>query len=222
MPLLELALFLLEQLADAGNVQRVVKGILAVLGHQVNLVLEVGKGVVDRRGRQQQNFGVAAFHDDLIEELVVGGPMISEVVGLVDDYQVVVAEVEFLGRDAVDVSGLSPQVAVVNQRVPQLILCQGVVGRGVVGPVTIPVLAEPFGADNQNPLVAEFVVFDYAQGSVGFTQPYGIGENAAVMLLQLGQYGVNPVPLEPVKGFSDGSLVKADRLRLPFGGFPFR
>ena len=70
--------------------------------------LQVGQAVVDRRGREHEHAGLDAFLDDPPHQAVVAGlavlvgGLVAEVVGLVDDDEVVVAPVD-VGE--VDVAG---------------------------------------------------------------------------------------------------------------------
>ena len=81
---------------------------VVALGHEGDLVLEVGQAVVDRRGRKHEHAGLHAFLDDAPHQAVVAGlavvvrRLVAEVVGLVDDDEVVVAPVD-VGE--VDVAG---------------------------------------------------------------------------------------------------------------------
>ncbi len=81
------------------------------LGHEGDLVLEVRQAVVDRRGGEHEDAGLHALLDDAPHEAVVAGlaaivrRLVAEVVGLVDDDEVVVAPVD-MGK--VDVAGRPP------------------------------------------------------------------------------------------------------------------
>ena len=109
------------RLRDADGVLE--SGVVA-FGEEVNLVAQVAQVVVDRRGGEQENFGLDAALDDVVHEPLVAafadevavlvalaGRVVAEVVRLVNDDEIEVAPVE---RGKIDVAGLAAVAAQVG------------------------------------------------------------------------------------------------------------
>ena len=90
---------------------------------------------------------------------------------------------------------------------------EGVEFAVVLGEIDRPVVAQLLGAQHQHTVVAQLVVLDDRQCRVGFTQAHAIGQDAAVVLVDLVDSAFDAVFLEveqglPDVGVDDGGLVE--------------
>ena len=94
----------------------------------------------------------------------------------------------------------------------EYVIAQAIPGDGIVdivGLIGHPVVAEFFGAKDQNPQVAVFVVFDDGQGGEGFAKTDTVRQDTAVILFQLADNGDHGVFLEGVQFVPDLAFLEA-------------
>ena len=167
---------------------------IALIG-QSQLISQVIKAIVDRCGRQHQYTGTGAGTNDLVHQVgvavclavVVNVAAVAEVVGFIDDHQIVGTPVDFGEIQFTGESPCSGQVGVV-----QHIIAQPVTGDGVVDIVSFighPVITEFLGTQYQHTEIAVFIVFDDGQCREGLAQANTVRKNTAVILFQLADDG---------------------------------
>ena len=172
----------------------------SALGDEGDLVLEVGQAVVDRRGREHEHAGLDAFLDDPPHEAVVAGlavivrGLVAEVVGFVDDHEVVVAPIDVREVDVAGSAAVAGEVGVVEHVVVEAVGGEEVAA--VVGLVERPVVAQALGHQHQHAVVAKLVVLDDGERLEGFTEADAVGDDAAAEALQLVDGADDAVALE--------------------------
>ena len=167
---------------------------VALIG-QSQLIPQVIETIVDRRGRQHQYTGTGTGADDLVHQVgvavclagVVNVAAVAEVVGFIDDHQIVGTPVD-LGE--IQFTGESPcpgQIGVVQHIIAQPVTGDGVVD--IVGLIGHPVITELLGTQHQHTEIAVFIVFDDGQCREGLAQANTVRKNTAVILFQLADDG---------------------------------
>ena len=203
-PLPELLLRRRHHAANAAHAQALLKSVLPLFGHQINLVPQINQRSIHRRGRQHQHLGARAAGDNLIQQSPVTLPIVvAEVVRFVNDHQIVAGPVKVAQVNAAGNAGVAGQVGMRQQRIAQAVAGKGILNMSVGGLVQRPVFLQLFGAEYQNPLVPQLKVFDDGQGGVGFAQPHAVGQDAAVVLPHLDDGAADAVFLKLVKGVPD-------------------
>ena len=130
--------------------------------------------------------------------------------GFVNDYEVIVAPVYSVYRQADDcVTTVAGKVGMKQNVIAQPVLCQRVVDE--VSSVGHPVVLQLFGAQDEDVFVPAFVVFDYGQCGEGLTKTDAVREDAAVVLLQLVYDAQRRVPLEVVQLIPYHAALEAGR-----------
>ena len=186
---------------------------------QGELVAQVAETVVHGRGGQHQHLGLHALFDDLLhEQLVAVHPVfrrrvaaVAEVVALVDDDKPVRAPVQAIeGQARLRRAARAREVGVVEHVVLQAVARDGVVHD--VRVVGDPVVAQLLGAQHEHVLVAALVVLDHGERGERLAQAHGIGEDAAVVGLELVDDGERRVLLEIVELVPDEAVAEAQPL----------
>ena len=196
--------------ADVADAQALPESVLPLFGHQVNLIPQIYQGSVHRRSRQQQHFGAGPAADNFLQQPLVALPLvIAEVVGFVNNHQIIVAPIEVGEVDAADIAGIPRQIGMGQQGVAETILVKGVLAVVIGGLIQRPVGLQLFGAKHQGALVPQLKVFDDGQSGVGFAQAHAVGQDAAVMGLQLGDDAADAVFLKLVEDVPDLAVGKA-------------
>ena len=229
LPLLELALGHAEHRLDVADAQRVPERVLPLLGHQVDLVPQIAQGGVDRRRRKHQDLRAHAVLQDLFEQPVVAAApddgarfvrpvpaLVAEVVGFVDDHQIERAPVEAGEVDLPRPPLVAAQVGVGEHRVVEPVLLEGVVAQPRPRRVADPVVLQPLGAQDQDPLVAQLEELDDRQRRPGLSEPHAVGDDAPVVAQQPVDGAGRPVPLEGVERLPDLRVVEVDVVEQPF------
>ena len=195
---------------------------VALVG-ELELVVKVAEPVVDGRGREHQHLGLDAVLDHLVEQpletvalrlvLDLRGRVraVAEVMGLVDDDEVVRSPVELLEVVALD--GLAPvarQVGVVEHVVAQAVGRDRVVD--VVLLVGEPVVGQTLGAEDEHVAVEQLVILDHGERGERLAQTHAVRKDAAVVGLELVDDGEDGVPLEIVEQVPDLALLEARAL----------
>ncbi|MCY1354403.1 hypothetical protein D9M69_407790 [compost metagenome] len=139
--------------------------------------------------------------------------VVAEVVRFVDDDQVEVAPVERCQVDAIHAATVTGQVCVREHGIGEAIFEEGVEFAVVLGEIDRPVVAQLLGAEHQYAVVAQFVVLDDRQRRVGFAQAHAVGQDAAVVLVDLVDGAFDAIFLEveqslPDVSVDDGGLVE--------------
>ena len=167
---------------------------VALIG-ELELVVQIAEPVVDGGCRKHQDLRLDSVLDDLVEEplkaislrLVLdlgrGVCTVAEVMGLVDDDEIVGAPVELLEVVALDRQSLvTGQVGVVEHVVAQAIGGNRVVN--VVLFVREPVVREALGAEHEHVAVEQLIVLNDREGSERLAQADAVCEDAAVVGLE--------------------------------------
>ena len=134
--------------------------------------------------------------------------VVSEIVGFVDDDEVVGAPVEISKFVSVRVAGFTAEVGVGKHMVAEAILGEGTeqVARSVNGPIA----PQFFRAKNEDFFVPQLKIFDDGEGGVGFAQANAIGEDTAVVALDLVDSGASAIALKDIEGLPDLGVRKSD------------
>ena len=229
LPSLKRPLRLLEQRADIPDAQAVSEHILALFGHQIDLVAKVDQRGVDRRCRKHQHLCFRAFLNHLFQQPRVPAVanlavvararlgVVAKIVRLVNDHQIEIAPVEMRQIDVACAPAVAGQVRMREQGVPKAIRGKGIVNMGVRHRIQGPVFAQFFRAQDQHALVSQLEELDRGQRGVGLAQAHAIGQNAPVVPQQAGNRAFGPVLLKTVQGIPNFSIVK---MRLCQLGFP--
>ena len=170
---------------------------VVVLGGEGDLVAEVGQAVVDGGSREHEDAGLHALADDPAHEPVVAGLgvllralLVPEVVGLVDDDEVVVAPVDVGEVEVAGEAAVAGEVGVVEDVVVEAVGGEDVAA--VVDGVEGPVVAEPLGAEDEDAVVAELVVLDDGEGLERLAEADGVGDDAAAEAASLSMAATTP------------------------------
>ena len=193
-----------DQRAQVGHAQ-VRETISPVGGNQVELGFEIAQIVVHRRSREQQNLGRETGLDDLVHQPLVAAAAsacglvpgcASEIMGLVDDNEIVVAPFDPREVNVADLALLTRKISMRQDGVTEPIFAQRVHLAVVRGEVIGPVLAQLLRAQHEHVLVALLEPLDDGQSGEGFAQTDTVGEDAAAMLFDLGKHGAQAIALE--------------------------
>ena len=189
-PAIERGLGSAEDFFNAGcGVQLLGKNVRLTFIGEGQLVAQVIEAVVDRGRRQHEDFGFDPGPDDLVHQLLITGflllegVIVPEIVGFVDDDEVVIAPVYPVQRDPVGGARCPRQVGMA-----QHIIVESVPGEGVgfeVGAVVEPVVRQLLRAKHENRAIAQFVIFDDGKRGEGFAEAYAVCENASIIGFQL-------------------------------------
>ena len=132
---------------------------------------------------------------------------VAEVVGFINDDQIVVAPVQAIQIEAVRLSAASGQVCVEQNIIIQPIRCNRVVH--IVVLIGIPVFRQLFGTQHQNRLVSVLIILYDSQCGKGLAKANTVRKDAAVVLFQLIDDGKHRILLEVVQQAPDFALLKA-------------
>ena len=183
------------------------------LGHEGDLVLEIGQAVVDRRGREHEHAGLDALLDDAPHEAVVTGlavvvrGLVAEVVGFVDDDEVVVAPVDVGEVDVAGSAAVAGEVGVIENVVIEAVGGEEVAA--VVRLVECPVVAQALRHQHQHAVVAQLVVLDDGERLEGLAEADAVGDDAAAEPFQLVDGPDHAVALELVQLLPDRGVADA-------------
>ena len=183
------------------------------LGDKGDLVLEIGQAVVDRRGGEHEHAGLHALLDDSPHQAVIARlavvvrGLVAEVVGFVDDDEVVVAPVDMGEVDVAGSAAVAGEVGVVENVVVEAVGGEEVAA--VVGLVECPVVAQALGHQHQHAVVAKLVVFDDGESLEGFAEADAVGNDAAAQPFQFVDGPDDAVALELVELLPDGGVADA-------------
>ena len=214
-PAIELRLGLADRRLDAGDAMPDQRQIIA-FGHEGDLVFEVGEPVIDRRRGQHQYLGFHARLDDPLHQVVVAGVavlmrrLVSEVVGLVDDDEIVVSPIDVGEIDIAGQAAIARQIGVIQNVVVEAIAGKDVAA--VIGLVERPVVPEALRAQHQHAIIAKLVIFDDGQRLERFSETDAIGDDAAADTFKLVDGADNAVALEAEQ------LLPDDRVSYTGGG----
>ena len=178
----------------------------ALVGER-ELIAEIVEAIVDRRSREHEDLRLHALANHPVEKLLVAclvvlvGVVVSEVVRLVDDDQIVIPPVDAVEGDTHGLTALAGEVGMSEDIVVEAVLNEDVGGK--VTFVVEPVLGELLGAKNEHRLVPEFVIFDDGESGEGFPEADAVGEDTAVERLQLVDDAGGGVSLEVEEFFPD-------------------
>ena len=107
------------------------------------------------------------------------GHVVSEVMGFVDDDQIVVAPINGLKIDVAGEATVSTQVRMAEHVVAKPVIKEGV--KLVIEPVDGPVFSELLRAKDKDTFVSQLKILDDRKGRVRFAQTHAVGKDAAVM-----------------------------------------
>jgi len=82
----------------------------------------------------------------------------------------------------------------------------------IVGLIKSPVVAQALGAQHQNAIIAQLMVFDDRQGFKGFAETHAVGDDAASEAVELVNRADDAVPQEPEELLPDGISYACCRL----------
>ena len=174
------------------------------LGDELDLVSQVEQAVVHRGGREHEHLGALARLDDVLDEarvavgLVRVGALVPEVVALVDDEEVEVAPAQVLEVHLAAHAVVARKVGVVEHRVAEAVVRQRIAVVVVLGPQG-PVVTQALRAQHEDAVVALLVVLHDGERLVGLAQAHRVGDDAALVLLQLADGAHDGVLLEVVE-----------------------
>ena len=132
---------------------------------------------------------------------------VAEVVGFINDDQIVVAPVQAIQIEAIRFSAASGQVCVEQDVIVQPIRCNRVVH--IVVLVGVPVFRQFFGAQHKNRLVSILIILYDSQCGKGLAKANTVRKDAAVVLFQLIDDGKHRILLEVVQQTPDFALLEA-------------
>ena len=121
--------------------------------------------------------------------------------GFIDDHQIIVAPVHVGQVDVPGEAAITGQIGMIQDVIVEAVGGQNVAS--VIGLVDSPVVPQPFGAEDEDPFVAQFAVFNDGQRFEGLPQPHTVGNDAAAEAIELVDGAHHPVPLEPVEFLPD-------------------
>ena len=185
------------------------------LGDELDLVSQVEQAVVHRGGREHEHLRALARLDDVLDEarvavgLVRVGALVPEVVALVDDEEVEVAPAQVLEVHLAAHAVVARQVGVVEHRVAEAVVGQRVAVVVVLGPQG-PVVPQALRAQHEDAVVALLVVLHDGERLVGLAQAHRVGDDAALVLLQLADGAHDGVLLEVVELAPDHGLLELE------------
>lgn len=188
---------------------------VVTLGDELDLVSQVEQAVVHRSGREHEHLGALARLDDVLDEarVAVGlfrvGALVPEVVALVDDEEVEVAPAQVLEVHLAAHAMVARKVGVVEHRVAEAVVGQRVAVVVVLGPQG-PVVTQALRAQHEDAVVALLVVLHDGERLVGLAQAHRVGDDAALVLLQLADGAHDGVLLEVVELIPDHGLLELE------------
>ena len=184
-------------------------------GHEGDLVLEIRQAVVDRRGREHQHTGLDSVFDDAAHEPVITclasivGRFVSEVVGFVDDDEIVVSPVHMGKVDIAGGAAVAREVGVIENVVIEAVGSEEVTA--VIRLVERPIVAQAFGYEHEYAVVAQLVIFDDGKSLEGLTKADAIGNDAAAKALKFVDGPDDAVLLELVQLLPDRGVADTRR-----------
>ena len=185
------------------------------LGDELDLVSQVEQAVIHRGGREHEHLRALARLDDVLDEarvavgLVRVGALVPEVVALVDDEEVEVAPAQVLEVHLAAHAVVARQVGVVEHRVAEAVVSQRVAVVVVLRPQG-PVVPQALRAQHEDAVVALLVVLHDGERLVGLAQAHRVGDDAALVLLQLADGAHDGVLLEVVELVPDHGLLELE------------
>ena len=126
---------------------------------------------------------------------------------LVYDYQVVVAPVDAFEVDTCRHTTLTAEVAMEKNVITQTVCYQRIVL--VVGLEGTPVVVEFLGTKHKYRLVAVLVILDNRKCREGFTETYGVGKDASIILFEFIDDGKCSIFLEIVELVPDDTVLES-------------
>ena len=187
----------------------------SALGDEGDLVLEIRQAVVDRRGREHENAGFHALLDDPAHQAVIARlaavvcRLVAEVVGFVDDDEVVVAPVHVGEVDVAGSAAVAGKVGVVENVVIEAVGGEEVAA--VIGLVECPVVAQALRHEHKHAVVAQLVVFDDGERFKRLAEADAVGNDAAAQPFQFVDGSDDAVPLKLVQLLPDRGVADAGR-----------
>ena len=195
-----------------------VRGI-ALVGES-KLILQVIKAVVDRRCRQHQYLCLDSGSNHFVHQLeitvlarvlivLIGSyfATIAEVVAFIYNHEVVVAPVDAFKVCTIRIAVGTRKVGVIKHIITEAVVNQWVIY--IIAPVSNPVVKQFLRAQNENRLVAVFVILNDRKSGERLAKTYAVGKNAAVKLLQLVDDSESGIALEVVKFIPDNARLEA-------------
>ena len=218
-PGIERPLCLTENLVDRlAGIQFSVNQLCVSFIGQRQLIAQIIEAVINRSGGEHQYLGLDACADHFLHQGFIAivtlslvhtdaAGAVAEVVGLVDDHQIIVAPVEAIQIQAVGLTVRPGKVCMKQHIIVKPVSCNRIVD--IVILIGIPVLRQPLGAQHKNRFVPVFIVFNHGQRSESLAQTDAIRQDAAVILFQLIDDGQHRIPLEVVQHAPDLALLEA-------------
>ena len=139
--------------------------------------------------------------------MAFGRNIISEIVGFINDYKIVISPVHACQINISRHTAGSGKVGMVKHIIVKAILYQNIAN--IIPGINGPVIAEAFGCQNKDPIISKFIVFYHCKSSKGFPQPYTVRQNAAIVFFQLTDNTLGPILLKAVKFIPYDWIVKA-------------
>ena len=191
-------------------IQLVVNQTLITLISQLQLVLQVVEAVVYRCGRKHQHFGSNASTNHLVHQSKIAVlawilivlvsrylTTITEVMALVNHYQVVVAPIQTREIYAIRQASITAEVCMKQHIIAQTVFFKRIVL--IVALICIPVLIEFFRAEHQYALIAVLVILDDRNCRKGLTQTDRVSQDTTIIGLQLVDDGQSRILLEVIE-----------------------
>ena len=210
-PLVEALLRHARHLRDGGDAVAFREVGVVSLGDEPYLVAQVEQAVVHGGSREHEDLRAAAAFDDVLNQarvavLLLGvGGLVAEIVGLVYDQKVEIAPSQVLQVDLAALAVVAREVGVVEHRVAEAVVGERVAVVVVVGPQR-PVVPQALGTQHQHAGVSLLVVLDNGERLVGLAQADAVGDDAALVLLELADGAHHGVLLEVVELVPHGGI----------------
>ena len=138
-----------------------------------------------------------------------GRALVAEIVRLVDDDEIVVAQFTWARSTSPDWPPSPGQVGVIENVVAEAVAREDV--PAVVGPIEGPVVSQPLRAEHEHPVVAKLVILDDRERLEGLAEPDAVGDDAAAEPLDLVDGADDPVALELEQSLPDCGVTDPGR-----------
>ena len=212
-PLGEARLGDLRDLGDRGDAVGIRQVLVIALGDELHLVSQIQQAVVHRGGGKHEHLGAHSGLNDVLDETCVAvlllgvRGLVPEVVGLIDYDEVVVAPTQVLKVDVSRHAVVAGQVRVVEDVIGEAVVGKGVAVIIAAGPER-PVLAQALRAEDEHAAVSLLIVFDDGKSLIGLAKADTVGDDAALVLLELADGSYNGVFLEVVELVPDDGFLE--------------
>ena len=211
----------------ARSVQFFINEIRIAFIRQRQLVLQIIGSVIDWRCRKHQHLCFDTLSNHFIKQCKVTIfffvilteclSSIAEIMGLINDNQIIIAPVQSAQICSVGLSMCAVDICMIKDLVVQPILSNRVVD--IIVFVCIPVVPQFFRTENQNGFIPVLIIFNHCKCGKCFTKAHTIRQNTAIVLFKFIDYCQGSIPLEIIQHtpdftvFESSSFIGQDILR---------